>query len=320
MTKAFDAPYKLLFSSPDLVRDLILGFIPDAWLHTLDFDTLEKVSGNFVTDCLRERANDVVWRVKASEEWVYLYLLIEFQSTVDRYMALRVMTYLGLLYQDVVRGRVAQGRGTLPPVLPIVLYNGERPWTAATDIAALVPRIPGPVGRYQPRLSYLLIDQNQFEPADLARMQNLMAWVIRFERPQSDGAMVDLVGQLDEMLAGKEELKQTFVQFIHAVLSRKEGGYFALSPAGNLQEMQMSLHERFETWKQNYKREGLDEGLKEGLKEGKATALRQLLSQRFGRLAPELEARIDGASVQQIDVWLGRVLRAETLHDIVGHD
>ena len=31
------------------------------------------------------------------------YLLIEFQSTVDAWMAVRVMTYVGLLYQDLIR-------------------------------------------------------------------------------------------------------------------------------------------------------------------------------------------------------------------------
>ncbi|MEN9985955.1 MAG: hypothetical protein RI925_1457, partial [Pseudomonadota bacterium] len=28
-----DASYKLLFSAPEVVRDLVLGFIPDDWLH-----------------------------------------------------------------------------------------------------------------------------------------------------------------------------------------------------------------------------------------------------------------------------------------------
>ncbi len=29
--------YKYLFSAPEFVRDLILGFVPDEWLHGLDF-------------------------------------------------------------------------------------------------------------------------------------------------------------------------------------------------------------------------------------------------------------------------------------------
>ena len=37
-----DASYKLLFSAPEVVRDLVLGFIPDEWLHSLDYTTLEQ--------------------------------------------------------------------------------------------------------------------------------------------------------------------------------------------------------------------------------------------------------------------------------------
>jgi len=74
-------------------------------------------------------------------------LLIEFQSTVDPWMAVRIMTYVGLLYQDLIRrGDVLKDR-KLPPVLPIVLYNGDAKWTAATDIAALIPKAPGLVAK-----------------------------------------------------------------------------------------------------------------------------------------------------------------------------
>ena len=56
MAHDHDASYKLLFSSPELVRDLVMGFIPDDWLHSLDYSTLEKVPGSYVTDDLRHRA------------------------------------------------------------------------------------------------------------------------------------------------------------------------------------------------------------------------------------------------------------------------
>ena len=46
-----------------MVRDLVLGFIPDDWLHGLDYSTLEKVPASYVADDLRKRSDDVVWRV-----------------------------------------------------------------------------------------------------------------------------------------------------------------------------------------------------------------------------------------------------------------
>ena len=101
-----------------MVRDLINGFIPDPWLQSLDYATLEKVPGSYVTDDLRHRSDDVVWRVKVGGDWVYLYLLLEFQSKVDKFMAVRMMVYTGLLYQDLIkRGEILKD-GRLPPVLP----------------------------------------------------------------------------------------------------------------------------------------------------------------------------------------------------------
>ena len=38
-----DSSYKYLFSVPEMVRDLIMGFVPDEWLRRLDYATLESV-------------------------------------------------------------------------------------------------------------------------------------------------------------------------------------------------------------------------------------------------------------------------------------
>jgi hypothetical protein len=312
MIKRCDAPYKLLFSVPELVRDLVLGFIPDDSLRDLDYSTLERVPSGFVSDDMRYRTNDVLWRVRGSGEGAYLYFLIEFQSTVDRYMAVRVMTYVGLLYQDVVRARVMRPGKMLPHVLTIVLYNGKRRWSAATDVAALVPESPGLVARYQPRHAYLLIDEHRYEAADLARMKNLMACVMRLQSPENEGSMLDVMQQLSELLDGKDEVKRTVLLWMDTVISRQIGSHAERLKAGSFEEMEMSLAQCFAKWKRQYKREGLQEGRQEG----EAAVLRKVLTQRFGPLPQDLQARIDAAPVDRIDVWVDRVLHADTLDEI----
>jgi len=37
--------------------DWLLGFIPDDWLHSLDYTTQEKIPGSYITDDLRDRAD-----------------------------------------------------------------------------------------------------------------------------------------------------------------------------------------------------------------------------------------------------------------------
>ena len=86
-----DHSYKHLFKEPTMVRDLLLGFVPGQWVQSLDFSTLEHVGSTFVSDDLREREDDMVWRLKfVDQTWLYVYLLLEFQSKPDPMMALRI--------------------------------------------------------------------------------------------------------------------------------------------------------------------------------------------------------------------------------------
>ncbi len=123
-----DHSYKQLFSHAALVRDLLQGFVQETWIEDLDFATLEKTSSSYVSDDLREREDDAIWRVRCQDSWMYVYILIEFQSTVNRFMAVRLLTYIGLLYQDLIRSQQLLANGQLPAVLPLVLYNGVKPW------------------------------------------------------------------------------------------------------------------------------------------------------------------------------------------------
>ena len=315
-----DASYKLLFSAPEVVRDLVLGFIPDDWLHSLDYSTLEKVPGSYVTDDLRHRADDVIWRVRAEGEWIYLYLLIEFQSSVDAWMAVRMMSYVGLLYQDLIRrGEVLPGR-RLPPVLPIVLYNGDAKWTAVTDIAALIPKAPGLVAKYLPKLEYLLIDENQYSEAELAGLKNLVAAIIRFEHPENEQVLLGLIDLVNDMLDGKPELKRTFAIWIRALLLRQSRHTLALPKVRDLKELKMTLAERFDQWAQKYEQKGIEQGIEQGIErgieKGEALVLQKLLTKRFGTLPRELVIAISAASAAQIDVWVDRVLDAASLEEV----
>ncbi|EIC23673.1 Rpn family recombination-promoting nuclease/putative transposase [Thiorhodovibrio frisius] len=78
-----DSGYKLLYAHAAMVRDLLTGFVPGDWVRSLDLSTLERCSGSYVTEDLRDRADDLIWRLRWGEDWLYVYLLLEFQSTID---------------------------------------------------------------------------------------------------------------------------------------------------------------------------------------------------------------------------------------------
>ncbi|WP_300988990.1 Rpn family recombination-promoting nuclease/putative transposase [Thiocapsa sp.] len=168
-----DSGYKLLYGHAAMVRDLLRGFVPGDWVQALDLETLERCSGSYVTDDLRDRADDIVWRLRWGPDWLYVYLLLEFQSTVDPWMAVRIQTYLGLLYQDLIRAGTLSAAGRLPPVLPVVLYNGVTPWRAAETLEPLIEPAPPLLECYRPRQAYLLLDEQRIANAGSLPERNL---------------------------------------------------------------------------------------------------------------------------------------------------
>jgi predicted transposase YdaD len=95
-----DRSYKQIFSHASVIEYMLSGFIHEDWATQIDYGTLEKANGSYIAEDLRERLDDVVWRVKFNDQWLYVYLLIEFQSRVYAWMGLRMLVYVCLLYQD----------------------------------------------------------------------------------------------------------------------------------------------------------------------------------------------------------------------------
>lgn len=121
-----DSGYHLLFSHPELVEDLFKSFVGEPWVAHLDFTTLERLNAKLHAEGLERRHGDLIYRARYHDgSDVYLYLLLEFQSQPDPWMPVRVLVYVGLLYQHLLREGRHTPNGQLPPVFPLVLYNGD---------------------------------------------------------------------------------------------------------------------------------------------------------------------------------------------------
>ena len=192
-----DAAYKLLFSFPDMVRDLLGGFVPREWTDALDLSTLERWPESTVSDDLRQRHQDRVWRVRLRERWLYVLVLLEFQSAVDRTMAVRILGYTALLYQDLLRA----SSEPLAPVLPIVLYDGVEEWTAAMEVAGLSASAGEHLAPYQPSQRYVVLDVRGYTGV-MPRGRNRVASLIRMARSRGFGETAAGVRRSGRVAAG----------------------------------------------------------------------------------------------------------------------
>ena len=322
-----DPNYKRLFSFPRMVEDLLRGFLPGQWLAELDFSTLDKLPAEYVSDELLRRHGDCVWRVRRRGEWLYLLVLLEFQSTDEPRMALRILTYTCLLYQELVRNDALDAGGRLPAVLPIVLYNGEARWRAAVEVGELIAPVGPELAPYQPSQRYYVVDERHVGAEDLPA-SNLMAAVLGLEQSRTPGDVVRVAGRLVEWLRDPRdgELKRAFTDWVWRLAGQFTPGDAEPAPVRTLEGVRMTLEERLAEWPKQWFREGHEQGVREGIERGleqgiergveqglahERALLRRLAASRFGaetaeRLSGVLAGIADPEGLAEVGEWLVR--------------
>ena len=155
-----DLAYDCLFSRPRMVRDLLTGFAASDWNAEFDSDSHPPLTASYVSHGRRPRHADLVWRLRFRDERsLYVVLLLEFQSAFVRSMAVRMLPYMPLLPQKLIVEGVLRQSSVLPPVLPVLIYSGPRPWAAPVDVAELVaPFRAAAFARNQPSQRSFVLD------------------------------------------------------------------------------------------------------------------------------------------------------------------
>jgi len=137
----------------------------------LNWSTLRLVEGSFVDEDLRGSEADLLYEIArvSDQETVWLYVLLEHQSTPDRWMRFRLLKYCCRIWEMQLAERPMPR--TLRPIVPLVLYQGERSWAYSTEFADLfaeaVRAWPG-----VPRFAHGLIDQSGLQPDEVQGERN----------------------------------------------------------------------------------------------------------------------------------------------------
>lgn len=300
-----DASYKSFFARRRTVADTLRAFASDIAAH-LDFATLERMSASFVTRALDQRHADMLWRVRTTGgRWLYILILLEFQSTVDRRMALRMMEYTAAIWKRLEADDLGPG-GEYPFLLPVVIYNGEHRWTAPTDVGDLLASAPDELLGYLPRHRYLLIEIQAEEPATLPP-DNVLSMIARFEQAPTAAALEELVRSLPEWLTRIRlpEFEEPFRAWATRVLTQRhrDRGKELQRKLRMEEEARMTTlierarqwgEERDQEWLQKGMRKGMEKGIERGRTEGERELARRLARDRFGpRAAQELSRVLD---------------------------
>ena len=365
-----DATYKHVLSFAFMVEVLLRWLVADlhgmhALVDALDVSTLTRVHEQSVTAgdaALHRHSNDMVWRVhlresgeddagtaagradrsasppggdgaepEASGPWLYLVVMLEFQSAVDYLMPLRIRNYVDNFHMEQWRGRRFRSTDRLAPVLPIVLYIGKPRWTAARRVIDLVTPGAAPTGggesgarwRADPRFAgdgYVLLDSHRVGPEDL-RHDNAAALLAGLENP-SPTTLPELVGAVCRRLRAPElrELRDVMLAWAgwrarQAGLRIEDEDMAQVNRMENPDDIEAFYMTRAQIWEEERRAEGRAEGRIMGQRESlRRHAAMKFDAQTAARLGAVLEDVTEEAA---FDGVLAALLECDTPSELL---
>ncbi|MBF0310139.1 MAG: Rpn family recombination-promoting nuclease/putative transposase [Magnetococcales bacterium] len=317
-----DAIYHQLFSHPEMVADLLTGFLDATLLTDLDLPRMKRLNTKFTAARGKRRRGDMVWEIPThSGGPLFILLILEFQSTIDPWMPLRILVYSGLLYQQLVDERKLTAEQGLPPVLPVVLFNGQPRWHAATRLHEVI-QLPkdSPLWQYQPEMRYHVIDEGRYAEEELQGLGSLSALLFHLEHPARPEAVLETGRLLAQWFKNHPEgvvLKGLFRELLLGAMERTDGFNPLPTVPEELQEVVNMLAYHIEKWKKEAALEGELRGDIRGEQKGKADLLLRLLRRRFGDVPEWAITRVASAEVSTLEAWSERIFDTPSLETLL---
>ena len=268
MISIHDAGYKRLFSNKRIFRQFLESFVQEDWVSELDFSTCQIIDKSFIADHYKKTECDLIYRVKIGGKDIYIIILIEFQSTVDRFMSLRILNYITNFYMDYIRNNKKAKK--LPALFPILLYNGSRRWTAPTELAELIEG-QDLLGKYGIHFAYFKIAENEYSKEKLLKMSNLVSTLFLAETYYD----IELIKDEFLKLFDREEDKAAISLLLNWFLQLQQHERIAPEDYKTLErvyhdksEVNEMLISAIKKEKKQIFEKGVKEGLQKGLREG----------------------------------------------------
>jgi predicted transposase/invertase (TIGR01784 family) len=338
MSGVHDRFVRYTFSQPERAAAELRAALPSHVVSEVDWSSLQRESGSVVDPELKQTETDLLFTARLrSGHPLLLYVLLEHQSTVDRWMALRMLRYVVRLVEHWRQEHPAGEQ--LPVILPLVMYHGEDgAWTAARRVEDLF-ELPGEAQEERerwralvPRFEYLLDDLTaERAEALLARPGPplvRLAWLLlRYGRSEELARKlrewVALFVQVLEEQEGNEHLK-TILHYLlwigdEAVHEATGRVLDSVVDAQRAEELMRSYGEELmERGRQQGFTRGRETGREEGLLRGRAEAVLRLLTGRgFHVDEASRQLILSCSDVATLDRWIDRAIHATSLSEVL---
>lgn len=284
-----DLYFKKSMTDLRVARSFFKSNLPENLIEVTNFDSLKLCKDSLVDEQLKLSVTDMLYSAQIHNTPSYFYLLVEHQSSPDKWMALRVMRYvIRIMYKHVVDLK----NKSLPIVYPMVFYNGKRRYPFSNDIFDLFSEKS--LAKQLVFKPFHLIDLNDIDDESLREenWSSLMMHVMKhaFAREMMHG--MEQMGKIliSVMRQGGEDYMMSTLRYISATQSPGQKQVFANLLKRNLAaEEDNPMMTMAESW--------INEGMQKGMQQGVQKVAKNMLDK--GMPAQQV-ADLTGLPMQQV--------------------
>jgi len=314
-----DKGYKRIFSIKKHFLHFIKKYIALEWMMELEEKDLELIDKEFITDQFDTYESDLVYKVYTKEGVVYLFFLLELQSYNDFTMPFRLLVYMTAIWLDHFKNcdknKRSQKGYRLPAIMPIVLHNSERNWTASCKFSQMISNAEL-FGKYVVDFEYALISVNTLTESKISNSNTLIDNIFLADKKRTRQDWTDGIAELMHRIRAMDtnDLNEWITWFSNVIRKLNEderGELITQIKEGDEKEMCSS----FERLLNKEKAEGWKDGREKGKVEDRAEAVIELLED-LGELSDSLKICImEQTDLELLKKWLKAAARAKSIEE-----
>ena len=314
-----DKGYKRIFSIKKHFLHFIKKYIALEWMMELEEEDLELIDKEYITDQFDTYESDLVYKVHTKEGAVYLFFLLELQSYNDFTMSFRLLIYMTAIWLDHFKNCDKNKRSKkgyrLPAIMPIVLHNSERNWTASCKFSQMINNAQL-FGKYVVDFEYALVSVNTLTESKISSSNTLIDNIFLADRKRTRQEWTDGIAELMHRIRAMDtnDLNEWITWFSNVIRKLNEDERSELITQlkeGDEKDMCSS----FERLLNKEKAEGWKDGRAKGKAEDRAEAVIELLED-LGALSDSLKTCImEQTDLELLKKWHKAAAKATSIEE-----
>lgn len=265
-----DKIFRIILDDKKEFLEFLKMYEPGLGFENLKEGDIEKYNRKFVTSGMKIRESDIIYKISKKD----VFIIVEHQSRVDHYMANRMTEYC----VEIIRSVRKKNKRKSPLIFPLVLYTGNKKWTAPLTIDDMQEKFYKVPPQNYPK--YDLVNINNINKEKLITENTGLSKVLLFEKLKTKEEFEKVLkGLLKKNLTDKEikyiKIMLTYSNFIRKELPDIADEYIEeLNKKGESDNMLM-FEKLFVEYVKDKEKTAIKKGESIGIKQGKELGIKQ---------------------------------------------